>query len=49
MFLINQHIDDFIDDSCEQIRRFGLPGNSAETYKALFDSLGNELCEVATR
>ena len=49
MFLINQDIDDFIDDSCEQIRRFSLPGNSAETYKALFGSLENGRCEDATK
>ncbi|KAH7304472.1 hypothetical protein B0I35DRAFT_151123 [Stachybotrys elegans] len=47
-FLINQDIDDFIDESYDQIRSFSLPGNSAETYKALFNSLTNKLQKDTT-
>jgi hypothetical protein len=40
--LLSQAIDDFVNDSHEQVRQFSLPGNSRETYKAVFDSLGNK-------
>lgn len=40
--LLDQPIDDFVRDSCEQMRQFSSPGNSRETYKALLDSLGNK-------
>ncbi|KAJ4171567.1 hypothetical protein NW754_013336 [Fusarium falciforme] len=44
--LLDQAVDDFVQDSHEQIRQFTSPGNSRETYKVLFDSLGNETNEV---
>ncbi|KAH7131174.1 hypothetical protein EDB81DRAFT_888461 [Dactylonectria macrodidyma] len=44
--LLDQAIDDFINDSHEQIRQFSTRGNSQETYKALFDSLGHGATEA---
>ncbi|KAM5354951.1 hypothetical protein ACJ41O_001597 [Fusarium nematophilum] len=44
--LLDQAVDDFVHDSHEQIRQFSSRGNSRETYKALFDSLGNEANET---
>ncbi|KAK7407901.1 hypothetical protein QQX98_009912 [Neonectria punicea] len=44
--LLDQAIDDFVNKSHEQIQQFSSPGNSRETYKALFDSLGNEADEA---
>ncbi|KAH7146980.1 hypothetical protein B0J13DRAFT_606988 [Dactylonectria estremocensis] len=37
---------DFVKGSHEHIRQFSSPRNSRETYKALFDSLGNETNEA---
>ncbi|KPA38771.1 hypothetical protein FLAG1_08395 [Fusarium langsethiae] len=45
-YLLDQVIGDFIHDSYEQVRRFNLPGNSQETYKALFDSLPTRATQV---
>ena len=44
--LLSQTIDDFVNDSYEQVRQFSLPGNSRETYKAVFDSLGKKANEA---
>jgi hypothetical protein len=44
--LLGQAIDDFVIDSHEQVQQFSLPGNSRETYKAVFDSLRNKANEA---
>ncbi|KAM5349963.1 hypothetical protein ACJ41O_006468 [Fusarium nematophilum] len=44
--LLDQAVDDFVQHSHEQIQQFSSPGNSRETYKVLFGSLGNEANEV---
>ncbi|SCN81979.1 unnamed protein product [Fusarium fujikuroi] len=38
-FLLDQSVADFIHESYEQVQRLSLPGNSQDTYKALFDAL----------
>ncbi|RKL09832.1 hypothetical protein BFJ70_g16599 [Fusarium oxysporum] len=38
-FLLDQSVADFIRESYEQVQRLSLPGNSQDTYKALFDAL----------
>jgi hypothetical protein len=46
LILVSQAIDDFVNDSHEQVRQFSSPGNSRETYKALLDSLRNKATEA---
>jgi hypothetical protein len=44
--LLGQAINDFVNDSHEQVRQFSLPGNLPETYKAVFGTLGDKADEA---
>lgn len=44
-WLLSQSVKDFIDDSHEQIRKFSVPGNTAETYRALLQLLSKDTDE----
>ncbi|KAK7398666.1 hypothetical protein QQX98_011955 [Neonectria punicea] len=47
--VLEQSIEEFVNESCQQVRQFSSSENSAETYKALFASLGNEPYKDGTK
>ncbi|KAH6881115.1 hypothetical protein B0T10DRAFT_580976 [Thelonectria olida] len=47
--LLEQSIEEFVNESCQQVLQFSSSENSPETYKALFASLGNEPCKDGTK
>jgi hypothetical protein len=48
LHLLDQPLDDYINDSYEQVRQMSFSENSPGTYKDLFDTLGSQASEAAS-